>query len=70
MVPLYDGISETEVRPPADSKSPISFHQLFGAGLTTPPLARPKISLNSREPLVWEIISQFSAGSGDPRTTG
>src|SRR5436309_729879 len=38
----------------------------FGAGLSTSPLFRPKVSLSA---VVGDLRSESCAGSGDPRTT-
>jgi hypothetical protein len=40
--------------------------QRFGAGLPTPPMARPKVSLNSCKALVWETIGRIQCGVGRP----
>jgi hypothetical protein len=47
-----------------------TFNERFGAGLPTPPMARPKVSLHSRIPLFWETIGRIQCGVGRPAHNG
>ncbi len=44
----------------------ISTSRALGAGLPTPPWARPKVSLNWRKSLFLETFGQTSCGVGRP----